>query len=241
VLVLVLLSTVAAVGMGAAPSYAEASTSENLSTSLAEDFSYQGQGQVNDVRLVSGDGNIVQVDCAAGLISVRTGAGADSEVCFQVLGLPGNIKMEVPAVTEIRGDGHDIVALIGTEGAFPSSIHMTSATSTPVVGATTDTVLQLNAATPSSPAKPSIRWPNWDVNNLPVVAGSDIRTGRRSRARSTARKSARGRARWARSCITAVRGRRRSPRRRCCSRPVTRTISPATSRPRGTWTRPITR
>ena len=98
-LTLALLSTVAAVGMGATPSHAEASTSQNPSTSLAEDFSYPGQTQIQDARLVSGDGNIVRADCAAGLISVRTGA-AGSEICFRVLGLPGNIKIEVPVIAE---------------------------------------------------------------------------------------------------------------------------------------------
>ncbi|HEX5201487.1 MAG TPA: hypothetical protein VFW27_16260, partial [Actinoplanes sp.] len=164
-LALAMLSTVAAVGLGAAPSHAEAASSANtVPSTLAEDFSYPGQAPAEGVRLVSGDGNIVQAACASGLISVRTGAG---DLCFRVLGLPGNIRLEVPSVSQITGDGHDIVALIEPTGSLPSSIHLSSAAITPVVGATTDTVLQLNAGTPSSPAKPAIRWPNWDVGNLP--------------------------------------------------------------------------
>lgn len=164
-LALIVLSTVGAVGLGATPGYAEGST--GASAALAEDFTYPGQKQVNDVKLISGDGNIVQADCTAGLIAVRTGGSSSTDVCFQVLGLPGNVKIEVPSVTQITGDGHDVVALIESTGSLPSSIHLTAATSVPVVGATASTVIQLNAATPSSPAKPTIRWPNWDVNNLP--------------------------------------------------------------------------
>jgi hypothetical protein len=165
IVALAVLSTVAVVGTGATPGYAEASSGG--SAALAEDFTYPGQKLVNDIKLVSGDGNIVQADCAAGLIAVRTGGSSTTDVCFRVLGLPGNVKIEVPSVTQITGDGHDVVALIQTTGSLPSAIHLTTATSVPVVGATTSTVIQLNAATPSSPAKPTIRWPNWDVNNLP--------------------------------------------------------------------------
>ncbi|MEU4239844.1 DddA-like double-stranded DNA deaminase toxin [Actinoplanes sp. NPDC026619] len=157
----------ATVGFGATPSHAEAPAAESPSTSLAEDFRYPGQATVNDVKLLSGDGNIMQATCATGLISVRVSAATNGEVCFRVLALPGNVTIQVPSLTEIRGDGHDLVALIKPAGSLPSSIHVTAATSTPVVGATGDTTLVLNAATPSTVAKPTIRWPNWDVNNLP--------------------------------------------------------------------------
>jgi len=167
-LALALFTTVAVVGTGAAPSHAEPATAENTApTSLAEDFSFPGQGKIladHNVRVLSGDGNIVQAECAAGLIAVRT--STTNQVCFQVLGLPGNVTMEVPSLTQIGGDGHDIVALVRPTGAAPTAIHLTSTAST-TVNTTTDTVLQLNAATPSSPAKPTVRWPNWDVNNLP--------------------------------------------------------------------------
>lgn len=166
-LALTLFTTVAVVGMGAAPSRAEDATSDNpASTSLAEDFSFPGQDKIlaeYNVRVSSGDGNIVQSDCAAGRIVVRTSGG---QVCFRVLALPGNVTMEIPSLTQISGDGHDIVALLRPTGAVPTTIRLTSAT-TATVNATTTTVLQLNAATPSSPTKPAIRWPNWDVNNRP--------------------------------------------------------------------------
>ena len=176
-----LLTTVAMVGTGAEPGFAEPSaTNDNSSTSSVEDYTYPGAAKFAadyHVRLLSGDGNIVAADCggtaaAAGLIAIRTGADANGQVCFRVLRMPGNISMEVPAVTDIRGDGHDIVALFKPAGAAPAVVHVNSSATT-AVGIATTTQLQLNAAEPSSPAKPTIRWPQWDVNDLPNRGGFD--------------------------------------------------------------------
>jgi hypothetical protein len=87
--------------------------------SIVEDFSYPGAEQIlaeQNVRLISGDGHILLVDCATppegdiGLLKVWTtdeqiGADGIGRICFKVTAPTGLLNLEVPGVYEIRGDG----------------------------------------------------------------------------------------------------------------------------------------
>ena len=127
-------------GLGVNPANAEAAADEM--PSIAEDFSYPEPAKVlaeHGVKLTSGNGKIDIADCAAppvgdiGLIEVYTTditVNGDGAVCFRVLGVPGLLNMEVPAVFEIRGDGrrsgtgHDITATIRPEGAQATTVEV---------------------------------------------------------------------------------------------------------------------
>ncbi|MGW0828408.1 trypsin-like serine protease [Streptomyces sp. NPDC002845] len=87
--------------------------------STVEDYSYPGAEEIlatQNVRLISGDGHILLVDCATapegdlGLLKVYTtdeqiGADGIGRVCFKVTASSGWLNLEVPGVYEIRGDG----------------------------------------------------------------------------------------------------------------------------------------
>lgn len=103
--------------------------------SIVEDYAYPGAAEIlatQNVRLLSGDGHIVIVDCATppvgdiGLLKVRTtdetiGADGIGRVCFQVTSPSGWLNLEVPGVYEIRGDGqrtgtgHEVTAELETD------------------------------------------------------------------------------------------------------------------------------
>jgi hypothetical protein len=105
------------------------------SQSLVEDFSYPNADRIlaeQNVRLISGDGHIILVDCATpvegdiGLLKVRTtneaiGSDGIGRVCFKILGSTGLLNLEVPGVYEIRGDGqksgtgHQVTATVKPE------------------------------------------------------------------------------------------------------------------------------
>jgi hypothetical protein len=103
--------------------------------SLVEDFSYPDADRIlaqHNVKLISGDGHIIMVDCATpaegdiGLLKVRTtdeaiGPDGIGRVCFKILGSTGLLNLEVPGVYEIRGDGqksgtgHQVTATVKPE------------------------------------------------------------------------------------------------------------------------------
>lgn len=86
---------------------------------LIEDFGYPGAARIlaeDNVELVSGDGHILYVPCAAqppngiGQLEVHSsdlsvGKNEDGVVCFKVVGTYGQITLKIPDVYEIRGDG----------------------------------------------------------------------------------------------------------------------------------------
>lgn len=126
-------------GSGSAYSANTAVAVEDPPPSIVEDFAYPQAAQIlaqYTVKLISGDGGILFVDCATppvgdiGLISVYTTApiGADGlgRLCFEVTKASGHIELEVPAVYEIRGDGrktgtgHKTTAIVRTDaGQLP--------------------------------------------------------------------------------------------------------------------------
>jgi hypothetical protein len=87
--------------------------------STVEDYSYPGAAEIlatQNVRVLSGDGHILLVDCATppvgdiGLLKVYTtdetiGADGIGRVCFKVTAATGLLNLQVPGVYEIRGDG----------------------------------------------------------------------------------------------------------------------------------------
>jgi hypothetical protein len=107
--------------------------------SIVETFEYPNAEAIlaeEGVKLVSGDGHIIHASCTTppvnniSVIEVHTSDIAtieDGIVCFRVLGNAGGyLKLEVPAVFEIRGDGrrpgsgHKITAIVQTEdGVLP--------------------------------------------------------------------------------------------------------------------------
>ncbi len=139
-------------------------------SSLVEDYSYPNADAVlaeHNIKLISGDGKIVIADCSnppnsdITFIYVYTSdvsVNGGNPVCFRVLGTPGVLTMDVPAVYEIRGDGritgsgkgHDVTAVIQPQGGAQTTIAVARDHSTSVgigtlpAGAPT-TLLQLNA------------------------------------------------------------------------------------------------
>lgn len=87
--------------------------------SLIEDFGYPGAARIlaeDKVELVSGDGHVLYVPCAAqppngiGQLEVHSsdlsvGKNEDGVVCFKIIGTHGQITLKIPDVYEIRGDG----------------------------------------------------------------------------------------------------------------------------------------
>ncbi|WP_430788537.1 hypothetical protein [Actinoplanes sp. G11-F43] len=110
--------------------------------SLVEDYSYPNAAQIlaeQNVKLISGDGNILLVDCSTpaegdiGLLKIWTtdetiGADGVGRVCFKILKAPGLLNLEVPGVYEIRGDGqrtgtgHEVTATIKPEGGTQKAV-----------------------------------------------------------------------------------------------------------------------
>lgn len=151
---------------------ADAATADaaDAPSSLVEDYSYPGAAAIlaaHNVKLISGNGKIVYADCSnppAGdvtfvyVYTTDLSVNGGDAVCFQVLGVPGVLTMEVPQVFEIRGDGrvagagkgHDMTAVVQPEGGSATTVQLDSDGSTPV-GIGTDptaaptTLLQLTA------------------------------------------------------------------------------------------------
>ena len=104
----------------------------DLEENLIEDFSYPNADTILEeqgIRLISGDGHLLLIDCAdapktgdIGAIKVRTHTVPSRMYCFQANRPVGVIRLELPSVYEIRGDGlrqgagHNITAEITLDG-----------------------------------------------------------------------------------------------------------------------------
>lgn len=105
---------------------------------IVETFEYPDAAGILErqgIRLFSGDGNIVLADCATppvndiGVLkvySMEPEVGEKGRVCFKVLRDIGYLKLELPSVYSIRGDGqvkgagHKVTAILKTEeGTLP--------------------------------------------------------------------------------------------------------------------------
>jgi hypothetical protein len=70
---------------------------------LGEDFSYPGAASYPDIKLISGDGNITLVDCAAGRTSVEVWSFNKADAfCFEVKGKTGYLQVELADTYGIR-------------------------------------------------------------------------------------------------------------------------------------------
>ncbi|WP_409493907.1 hypothetical protein [Amycolatopsis sp. cmx-11-12] len=134
-------------------SRSEAQGVTDAQTSLVENFAYPGADEIfttYGVVLISGDGHIVFADCATpaegniGLMRVRTteSVGQNGLICFKVLGVTGQLKLKIPAVFEIRGDGlvsgagHKAKAELTTDAGLRTVVDVNPSGNTPVgVGA----------------------------------------------------------------------------------------------------------
>jgi hypothetical protein len=167
---LLLVATTAAlvVSIGALSAQASPQSTAEDQPSTVEDYTYPGADTIlanYGVVLISGDGHILFSDCATpptgplGLIKVRTtdslGPDEDRLVCFAVTGTTGHLKLKVPAVYEIRGDGptpgtgHKLQAQLTTDAGVHTTVDVNPSGSTQVgVGASPGnaptTLLQLD-------------------------------------------------------------------------------------------------
>lgn len=147
--------TVVAVGTailgGTLAAHAGQQSAADDQPSLVEDFSYPNAAAIaaaNNVVLVSGDGHILFADCATpvtdnvSVIEVRSsdnvGAKHDGLICFKVTASTGHLVLKVPAVFEIRGDGHapgaghKATADLTTDAGVHTTVTVNPAGSTPV-------------------------------------------------------------------------------------------------------------
>jgi hypothetical protein len=140
----------------AGSSWANASGSQGAAAddddqSIIEDYSYPDAAAIlaaSNVEVIAGDGHILVADCASppvgdiGLINVYTtapvGNNKGGRVCFQVSGSVGWLKLKVPGVYEIRGDGqktgtgHVGTADIQPEGGQQKSVPLAPSSSVQV-------------------------------------------------------------------------------------------------------------
>lgn len=140
--------TLAAVASGlvGVPAFAAGLTdevpTESNGGSIVEDYAYPNAAEIlatQNVKLISGDGHIVLVDCTTppagdiGLLKVYTtdeaiGADGIGRVCFKVTAPSGWLNLEVPGVYEIRGDGlttgkgHQVSAELKTDDGQEVSV-----------------------------------------------------------------------------------------------------------------------
>lgn len=128
-------------------------------SAIVESFGYPGAAAIlaaQNVRLISGDGHIILVDCATpaegdiGLLKIYTtdetiGADGIGRVCFKLTASTGLLDLEVPGVYEIRGDGqttgtgHEVTADLKTDDGEKLSVDVDPDGSTQVgLGASPD-------------------------------------------------------------------------------------------------------
>lgn len=162
------------VAVGPAPAGASAIAPPSLVDSGA--YPYPGAAEIlaaHNVRLISGDGHILLVDCATpaqgdiGLLKIWTtdeaiGADGIGRVCFKVTASSGLLNLEVPGVFEIRGDGqregtgHQVTAKLRNDDGESLTVAVDPDGSTPVgLGTDPDAsptmLLQLRAGTGPAP------------------------------------------------------------------------------------------
>lgn len=117
-----------------------------------EDFLYPDAERIlaeRNVRLISGDGHIVFVDCSTptvgdiGLLEVWTtervaGGGLEGQLCFKVRASSGILNLQVPGVYEIHGDGqrigtgHEVTANLITDAGQELTVEVDPDDSTQV-------------------------------------------------------------------------------------------------------------
>lgn len=94
-------------------------TADDRPPSTVEDFSYPNADQIfaeRGIRLVSGDGHILLVDCApgsAGQIAVRS-SKFNAPICFKASGPVGRLTMSIPDVYSVKSDNHQGSATVST-------------------------------------------------------------------------------------------------------------------------------
>ncbi|MEU4561954.1 hypothetical protein AB0F72_26520 [Actinoplanes sp. NPDC023936] len=119
---------------------ATADDAADTPASAVEDHMYPGAAGIlaeKNVKLLTGDGNILFIDCSTpaigdiGNIEVYTtdiDINGGNPLCFRVSGNKGLLNMEVPAVFEIRGDGqepgtgHAITATVKPDGGTAKTV-----------------------------------------------------------------------------------------------------------------------
>ena len=117
------LVTAAVVGTAAALSVgagvAERQSAQDAGdTGLVEDYTYPGADAIlanRGIKLISGDGHLVMVDCVnvTGLIEVHAFNAGDHSAdpghyCFQVLGMSGDLKLELTDAYQVKGDNKTV-------------------------------------------------------------------------------------------------------------------------------------
>jgi hypothetical protein len=119
------LATVVAAIAAAGGSAAMAADDADAPSSIVEDYSYPNRDQIlaeQGIKLTSGDGHILLVDCAAAgdKIRVETYEHAD-DVCFQLSGAHGYLSLEIGRTVFIYSENKPVVATVQLAGeAEPS-------------------------------------------------------------------------------------------------------------------------
>ena len=114
-------ATIAAAGMAAAVGATVANAAEaDQPTGLVEDFSYPNADEIlaqHNVRLKSGDGNILFVDCdvEGDVIKVESYEHAD-QVCFQLRGAHGYLALEIPRAVFVYSENKPVEATVVLQG-----------------------------------------------------------------------------------------------------------------------------
>ncbi|GAA2791983.1 hypothetical protein GCM10010505_19400 [Kitasatospora aburaviensis] len=137
--------------------------------SAVEGYGYPGAARILEqqhVRLKSGDGNILLIDCSSpgNLLEVFSRAldPGPAKICFRVDSPTGYLALELPSVYSIKGDDHTVRATLHN-GSSSSSTEIRKNYYTPVgEGASTDgtTLLELTATDgPQATAGPAATAP----------------------------------------------------------------------------------
>ncbi|QWF79485.1 hypothetical protein [Amycolatopsis sp. CA-230715] len=97
----------------------EVHTPSGPQRSTVEDYAYPGADRIyadRGIRLKSGDGNILLVDCAdrTDVLTINTSKG--ESFCFSIRGPKGYLSLEVHEVFLAKGDGHDIQMTLNAKG-----------------------------------------------------------------------------------------------------------------------------
>jgi hypothetical protein len=114
------LAAVAAVVATASGSVAMAADNADAPPSIVEDFSYPNRDQIlalQGVKLNSGDGHILLVDCtAAGDKIIVETYEHDDNVCFQLHGAHGYLSLEIGRTVFIYSENKPVVATVQLAG-----------------------------------------------------------------------------------------------------------------------------
>ncbi|MBP2477510.1 hypothetical protein JOF53_006382 [Crossiella equi] len=86
---------------------------------IEEDYAYPGADRIyaeKGIRLKRGDGRIVLVDCVNGADQLEVWARNKPKFCFTVSGAPGWVTLELPQVYLIKGESHNVDAVVQVAG-----------------------------------------------------------------------------------------------------------------------------